>query len=59
MLKGTHQDLQGLTCPCGYSEIADELGQYQSFDFIRCSEDGIRQIWKCLKCKQKFSITLE
>lgn len=59
METGTHRTLQELTCPCGHEEIADELGQYDTFDFVSCSEDGIRQLWRCLKCKQLFGITLE
>lgn len=59
MHEGTHRTLQELTCPCGHSEIADELGQYDTFDFLHCSPRGLVQVWKCRKCGQKFKITLE
>lgn len=58
MFHGTWDDSQGLTYLCGHSEVGKGLGQYDSFELVWCSENGIIQIWRCLTCGQKFRLTL-
>ena len=60
MKTGTLELTRRIHCPyCEHSEDADEVGQYQDFDFIDCNDSGSEQIWKCLRCEETFKIYLE
>ena len=59
--EGTLEVIRKITCPfCNLSEIADEIGQFENFEFEGFADKyETLQIWKCASCGGRFFTDLD
>lgn len=62
LLVGQEITVHRLVCPhCLFDEEVDSTGDLQRhhFHLEEVSEDGLKRIWKCLTCGERFRTRLE